>query len=97
MVVSVVVLRSLPEVGGSGGGDGRHGAEALDDGWEDLEEAIDLGGPTLTRREPWARSWGRPRARRTWEASREPEVQADPEEAAMPSKSRLRSMDSPSM
>ena len=36
------------------------------------------------RREPWATSWGRPMASSTWLGSRDPEVQAEPEEAQMP-------------
>src|SRR4030042_6272959 len=43
----------------------------------------------LRRKLPWATSWGRSIARRTCEGSREPDVQADPEEAQTPSKSRL--------
>jgi len=35
------------------------------------------------RIEPWAAVKGTPMALRTWEGSREPEVQADPEEAQM--------------
>ena len=39
--------------------------------------------PTVRRRLPWATSWGRPMARRTWLGSSDPEVQAEPEEAQM--------------
>ena len=48
------------------------------------------------RREPWAISWGRPMASSTWLGSREPEVQAEPEEAQMPLASSIISRLSPS-
>ena len=46
--------------------------------------------------EPWAVPWSSPVASKTWEGSKEPEVQAEPLEAAMPSISRSSKMDSPS-
>ena len=51
----------------------------------------------VSRREPWATSWGRPMASRTWLGSREPEVHADPEDAATPLSSSRSRRDSPSM
>ena len=50
-----------------------------------------------SRKEPWAISWGRPMASSTCEGSSEPEVQAEPEEPAMPIRSSDRSSASPSM
>src|SRR5690606_12920109 len=52
--------------------------------------------PTVTRKAPSVSSLGKPTARSTWAGSSEPEVQAEPAEAAMPAKSRLSSSDSPS-
>ncbi len=46
--------------------------------------------------EPWADLKGTFIAISTWEGSREPDVQADPEDAQIPSRSSIRSMDSPS-
>ena len=51
----------------------------------------------LRRREPWAISWGIPRASSTWLGSRLPLVQALPELAQMPAMSRRSSRLSPSM
>src|SRR3990167_11310614 len=53
--------------------------------------------PKENLNEPWARSCGRPIASRTWEGSKELEVQAEPVEAARPSISRFKSIDSPSI
>ncbi len=46
--------------------------------------------------EPWADLKGTFIAMSTWEGSRDPDVQADPEEAQIPSRSIIKSMDSPS-
>jgi hypothetical protein len=46
--------------------------------------SMSLYSPMESLREPWATSWGRPMASSTWLGSREPEVQALPEEAQMP-------------
>ena len=50
----------------------------------------------VRRREPRAISRLRPRARSTWLGSKEPEVQAEPEEAQMPCLSSMRRRLSPS-
>ena len=46
--------------------------------------------------QPWAEVGVSPMARSTWEGSREPEEQADPVDAQIPSASRDSKMDSPS-
>ena len=46
---------------------------------------------------PWAQVKGTPMERSTWEGSREPEVQAEPEEAAIPKADIFKRIDSPSM
>ena len=56
-----------------------------------------LSRSRVRRKEPWATSWGRPMASSTWLGSSEPEVHADPEEAATPLSSSSSSSDSPSM
>ena len=56
-----------------------------------------VSSPRVSLTEPCAISWGSPRASSTWEGSSEPEVQAEPDEAAMPFISSISSMDSPSM
>ena len=53
--------------------------------------------PSVTRNEPWANSTARPMANRTWDGSREVEVQAEPVEQAIPNISKLKRMDSPSI
>ena len=42
-----------------------------------------LYSPMESLSEPWATSWGRPMASRTWLGSREPEVQAEPDDACL--------------
>ena len=56
-----------------------------------------LSAPRLKRNEPWAISWGSPSASSTWLGSNEPEVHAEPEDAATPLASSHRSKLSPSM
>ena len=46
--------------------------------------------------EPCAAVNGTPMARNTWEGSREPEVQAEPDEAQIPNSFIIKRMDSPS-
>ncbi len=43
-----------------------------------------LNRARLNLTDPWTRVKGTPIARRTWDGSREPEVQADPDDAAIP-------------
>src|SRR5439155_7172446 len=52
--------------------------------------------PSDSRREPWASSGRTPIAISTWDGSNEPEVQADPLEAASPLASSISRSDSPS-
>ena len=51
----------------------------------------------LSERTVWAISWGLPSANSTWLGSSEPDVQALPDEAAIPSASSNSNRDSPSM
>ena len=50
----------------------------------------------LKRIDPWAAVKGTPMALRTCEGSRDPEVQADPDEAQIPRSERRRRIDPPS-
>ena len=47
--------------------------------------------------EPCAISESMPIALRTWEGSKDPDVQAEPVETAIPSKSNIKRIDSPSI
>ncbi len=49
------------------------------------------------RKDPWANSWGSPIPKSTWDGSKDPDVQAEPDEPQMPSKSKFKRMPSPSM
>jgi len=50
----------------------------------------------LNRTDPWIALNGTPIARSTWDGSKDPEVQADPEEAPIPSLLKRSRIDSPS-
>src|SRR5581483_7600552 len=71
-------------------------AEAGDHAGDDLQGLLDLGGRVLHAHAEAQVAVGTPIARRTCEGANVAEAQAEPEAAAMPCTSRLRTIASPS-
>ena len=56
-----------------------------------------MSSAIVSLNDPWATSWGLPIASKTWLGSSDPDVHAEPEDAAIPLASNNKSNDSPSI